>query len=102
MERDTYPELLAQRIIDPLYAGRVVTLHVHITPDKLTYRIIDQGKGFDYKNLFKRDPSATAGSGLGLFVAKSFFTSLYFRGRGNEVVLVYKHHGTKEQGEKNK
>jgi ActR/RegA family two-component response regulator len=89
MQHDSYPELLRKRMEDPLYAGRLVTLHVQINQERLVYRIIDQGTGFDYRNLFKRDPHATAGSGLGLFVVKSFFSRMSFRGKGNEVVLVY-------------
>jgi DNA-binding NarL/FixJ family response regulator len=89
MGKNAYPDLLRERMKDPRYAGKLVTLHVRMTRDRLMYRVIDQGEGFDYKSLFKRDPHASVGSGLGLFVAKSFFTRLTFRGRGNEVVLVY-------------
>lgn len=91
--QDAYPELLRKRSEDPRYAGRVVTLHVRMTRDRLTYRVIDQGDGFDHKSLFKRDPHATAGSGLGLFFAKSYFSRLIFRGPGNDVTLVYKKPG---------
>jgi CheY-like chemotaxis protein len=97
MKRDVYPDLLRERREDPRYAARQVTLHVHMTRERLTYRIIDEGEGFDHKSLFKRDPHATAGSGLGLFVAKTFFTRMSFRGRGNEVVLVYDRPGEGEE-----
>ena len=87
--RNAYPELLRKRSVDPRHAGKVVTLHVRMTRDKLTYRVIDQGEGFDHRALFGRDPHATAGSGLGLFFAKSYFSRMIFRGRGNDVTLVY-------------
>jgi DNA-binding response OmpR family regulator len=93
MAKDAYPDLLRKRMHNPRYAGRVVSLHVSMTQGKLTYRVIDQGKGFDHKSLFKRDPHTSVGSGLGLFVTKSFFTRLSFRGQGNEVVLVYERPG---------
>ena len=89
ISRNAYPELLRRRSEDPRHAGKVVTLHVRMTRDKLTYRVIDQGEGFDHRALFGRDPHATAGSGLGLFFAKSYFSRMIFRGRGNDVTLVY-------------
>jgi CheY-like chemotaxis protein len=90
LAKETYPDLIAERMRDPRYAGRRVTLRVSMTRGRLTYRVIDQGDGFDHKTLFHRDPHSAVGSGLGLFVAESFFARLMFIGRGNEVVMVYR------------
>jgi DNA-binding response OmpR family regulator len=91
MSKNAYPDLIRKRREDPRNAGKKVTLHIHMTRDRLTYRVIDQGEGFDHKSLLKRDPHVMVGSGLGLFVAKNFFSRLSFHGTGNEVVLVYRH-----------
>jgi ActR/RegA family two-component response regulator len=90
MEKDSYRDLLRERLEDPHYAGRVVTLQVSMTRDELKYTVTDQGTGFDHKALFRKGPQTPAGSGMGLIVARSFFTRLSFRGRGNQVILVYR------------
>ncbi len=89
-EKGDYKKLLQERINDPRYADRVVKLNVHMTRNELVYTISDQGNGFDYKKIFTAEPHAHIGSGLGLFVARSFFTDITFKGRGNRVVLIYK------------
>lgn len=89
-EKGDFNRLLQERVSDPRYADRFVKLNVHMTRKELVYTIADQGNGFDYKKIFAAEPHAHIGSGLGLFVARSFFSDIAFKGRGNRVVLVYK------------
>lgn len=90
IERGDYDKLLRGRMDDPRFSKREVTLEVHMTPDELRYTVADQGDGFDYSGIFDDDPCTRIGSGLGLFIARSFFTGITYQGKGNRVVLVYK------------
>jgi len=90
MEKDRYRDLLKKRLEDPRFASRTVTLQVSMTRDELRFVVTDCGNGFDYRAIARNGLKAPASSGMGLIVARSFFTRLSFRGRGNQVVLVYR------------
>ncbi|HPV30248.1 MAG TPA: response regulator [Deltaproteobacteria bacterium] len=90
IEKGNYSELLRERMNDPRYASRTVTLQVHMSGNRLRYIVTDQGNGFDYERVLDSEPYTHIGSGLGLFIARSFFTSITFEGVGNRVVLVYR------------
>ena len=87
---DRYEDLLKERACDPRYALRTVTLKVHMTRSELRYTVTDQGEGFDCRAGFENEPHTWMGSALGLFIARSFFTTVTYQGKGNRVVLVYK------------
>ena len=88
-DRGDYKDLISQRRNDPRYKDRVVTLDVTMDRERLVYTVTDQGEGFDYENVFESDPSAHIGSGLGLFIVRSFFSEVAYEGCGNKVRLVY-------------
>jgi len=90
IEKGKYEKLLKDRSNDARYASRVVRLRVHMTRDELRYIITDQGDGFDYTRIYDSDPHTRVGSGLGLFIARSFFTGITYKRKGNQVVLVYR------------
>lgn len=84
--------LVRERLEQPRLAQRVVTIHVHSDRQKhlLEYRIVDQGKGFNWKSLLHRSLEACAAedaNGRGIFLAQSFFPSLRYNERGNEVTI---------------
>ncbi len=86
----TYQELMGQRLNDPRYARRVVTLDVLMDRESLVYTVTDQGDGFDYRGMVDSDPQDHIGSGLGIFIARSFFSEISYEGCGNRVKLVYR------------
>ncbi len=88
-DTDEYKALFSERRNDPRYKDRVVTLEMYMDREKLVYTITDQGEGFDYKTIFDNDPCEHIGSGLGLFIVRSFFSEVVFEGCGNKVRLVY-------------
>lgn len=88
-EKGEYKKLINERRIDPRYVHRLVTLDVYMDHKKLVYTITDQGDGFDYRSIFDADPHAHVGSGLGLFIARRFFSQVVYEGCGNRVKLVY-------------
>lgn len=87
---DRYEDLLKDRTCDPRYALRKVTLKVRMTRNELKYTVTDQGEGFECRAIFESEPHIRMGSGLGLFIARNFFTAVTFQGKGNQVVLVYR------------
>lgn len=87
---DRYEDLLKEKMSDPRYAQRKVTLKVYMSGNELKYTVIDQGDGFDSRSIFESDSHLRMGSGLGLFIARNFFTSVIYQGKGNQVVLVYR------------
>ncbi|MEN6447182.1 MAG: SpoIIE family protein phosphatase [Syntrophaceae bacterium] len=88
-----YRALLDERRSDARYASRVVILEVHMDRDTLVYHVTDEGDGFDYHREFDPDPQAHIGSGLGLEIARNFFSDICYTGRGNRVRLVYSRRG---------
>lgn len=90
VKKGTFEDLLRQRMKDPELAGRVVTLQVFRDRDLLEYIVTDQGDGFDYRKEFDSDPHAHIGSGLGVQIARNFFSEVAYEGSGNRVRLVYR------------
>ena len=88
-EKGEYKQLLRKRKNDPAYSEKVVTMDVYMDQEKLVYTVADNGNGFDYKTIFDTDPHAHIGSGLGLFIARSFFSKVVYEGCGNRVRLTY-------------
>ena len=90
VKKGSFEELLKRRRKNPAYADRVVTLQIFMDRDILEYIVTDQGDGFDYHKKFDPDPHSHIGSGLGVQIARNFFTEVIYEGRGNKVRLVYR------------
>lgn len=86
-------ELAADKCRDPQIAAKRVTLEYEITPERSTFRIRDQGDGFDVRSylasLATRDTTALLGRGI--IMARSFCKKLTYNARGNEATLVMEH-----------
>lgn len=101
VHKGIYSDLLEQRKRDLRYASRTVTLDVHMDRETLVYYVTDEGDGFDYSREFNPDPHAHIGSGLGLEIARNFFSEVTYEGRGNRVKLFYeccREDATEKQG----
>jgi CheY-like chemotaxis protein len=78
--------LIRQRLADPLYAGRLVHVHVDYLPDRVVYTIRDEGQGFDPRTLSATplaDTSALHGRGLAL--VRHYMDEVGWNDRGNEI-----------------
>jgi anti-sigma regulatory factor (Ser/Thr protein kinase) len=90
---DQYDEVIQRRRQDARFRDRRVTIRA--TYDKrqqvLTYRIADEGKGFNWKSRMKSGldvcPTGDA-SGRGIFLARSFFPDIAYNDKGNEVMFT--------------
>jgi two-component system, cell cycle response regulator len=93
MAQDQYDEVIQQRRTEAYFRDRRVTIRA--TYDKrqqvLTYRIADEGKGFNWKSRMKSGldvcPTGDA-SGRGIFLARSFFPDVTYNDKGNEVMFT--------------
>jgi len=88
-----YEQLLARRLAQARLKDRRV--HIHVVHDKeansLVYGITDEGKGFKWRSLLSRSQEVCEAedvNGRGIFLARSFFSSLAYNDRGNEVTLT--------------
>jgi len=88
--KDQYDELIRRRRQDARFRDRRVTIRAIYDKGQqiLTYRIADEGKGFNWKARLKSDievcPTDDA-SGRGIFLVHSFFPDIAYNDRGNEV-----------------
>ena len=88
-----YEAVLRQRLMESRFKDRQVTIQVCDEKEvkHLSYRIIDEGKGFTWHRFLTEAPDAcrtAAVSGRGIFLARSFFPGLTYNDRGNEVTIT--------------
>jgi len=87
-----YEELLSQRLADPCFRDRQVTVRVRQewNVKRMTYRIADEGNGFAWRRFLTHPvPSeAGAGSGRGILLARWLFPTLAYNKAGNEVTIT--------------
>lgn len=93
LAEDRYEELVKRRLSQSRLKGRLVTIHVLYEKDakSLTYRIADEGNGFKWRSMLHRSQDACSSedaSGRGIFLTRSFFPSLTYNDRGNEVTIT--------------
>jgi DNA-binding response OmpR family regulator len=80
----------AQRLHDPAFASRKVTIQSAITADLAQFTIADEGSGFDYNALV--DPTSEdcieKPHGRGIFLIKQIFDQVKFNQSGNSISLT--------------
>jgi PAS domain S-box-containing protein len=92
MTGNTYFELIQQRRNDPRYKNRKVHIEFKIDREKATYKITDEGNGFDVE----KHLGVTAGQvntdsithGRGITMTKNAFDKVAYNRKGNQVLLV--------------
>ncbi len=88
-----YEKLVATRRSQAQLRDRSVTIHIvhDRAADRLVYRIIDEGKGFQWRTLLDHAHEAReseAENGRGIFLTRAFFPTMIYNERGNEVALT--------------
>lgn len=89
MRAGTLHEEIARRLALPEYAARSVRVHVTCEEGAIRYTVSDDGPGFEW-NRYLEISAERAGDcrGRGIALARQMcFTSVEYRGRGNEVVV---------------
>jgi anti-sigma regulatory factor (Ser/Thr protein kinase) len=93
LEKDQYDELVRQRRQEACFRDRRVTIRAIYEKRQqvLTYRIADEGKGFNWKARVKSSFEVCSTgdiSGRGIFLVHSFFPDIMYNNWGNEVILT--------------
>lgn len=90
LEKNTYEDLLRERLSNPAFSHRRVTIDYQMIPGELHYVIKDEGKGFNWLNLPCDDPynNLLNPCGRGIFLARIYLDRVEFNEKGNEVHLV--------------
>jgi len=86
-------DLIAEKCKDPEINAKRVFFSWDIKPDKSTFIIRDQGKGFDvnaYKNKMKTQSEYSL-HGRGIKMAAALFKNLKYNSIGNQAALIVEH-----------
>lgn len=87
-----YLEFLQKRQEDPRYSRKVIKIEYVLTEEYVAYRITDEGKGFDHKQILSRSleslNEAHEQHGRGIHMTKSVFDRVEYNDSGNQVRLI--------------
>ena len=83
-------EEVEERLSHPGIGDKSVTVEVTRSAAEIAFVITDEGPGFDYRAFLEMDPARTFDShGRGIALARKIsFSSLEYRGRGNQVAAA--------------
>ncbi len=87
---DRYQEFVAERQSDPRYRDKHVRIEYSLRPDRVVYRVIDQGNGFDHRKTRASVPASDLPHGRGIFMTQQVFDEVNYNEIGNEVELIRK------------
>lgn len=94
-----YFETLQERRLLPAYRERRVVLEYSISPARASFRVTDEGKGFDHRARLEAARGGGGGEGLehgrGLALTLGAFDEIAYNAKGNQVALV-KHFTTEK------
>lgn len=87
-----YLQYLIERQKLPEYTNKYVTIEFIVNPSLISFRVTDEGKGFDSKKMLQRKKDdqeiQTLSHGRGIFMARDFFDVIEYNEIGNSVYLV--------------
>lgn len=84
-----FAEEVERRLALPEYRDRWASLQVENEPGRLTFTIVDCGKGFDWRSHDATGISAPVLHGRGILLARTFgFDQVRYEGCGNRVVAI--------------
>lgn len=85
-------ELFRERLHDPRFRNRCVTVTCRVTRQQAAYVITDEGDGFDFAKLANLGQTeierADKAHGRGIFLTRQFFDSVEYEPPGNRVRLL--------------
>jgi CheY-like chemotaxis protein/anti-sigma regulatory factor (Ser/Thr protein kinase) len=89
LANNNYNALIEERAADPELGSRKVEIDYEFDGSKISYRIKDEGKGFDWKTrLSQEEPEdLLASNGRGILISRYIFTRIAYNDQGNEVTL---------------
>lgn len=94
-DEDALPTVLSEAVTNAMVHGnksdpdKKVFAEVWIMPEKLIFKVADEGKGFDYRKL--PDPTKSENikksHGRGLYLVRHIMDNVFFRRFGSEIVM---------------
>ncbi len=88
---DVFNQLVFERLEDPHYRKRAITIEMDLTPERAFYRITDPGPGFDppdLKNSQIEPADLSRMHGRGLLLISCFMDEVSFNSTGNEITII--------------
>ena len=85
-----YFKLIEDRLNDPKYANRRMTVAIDATAEQATFRITDEGPGYDPTSLTDAtDAEHIEGvGGRGMLMIDAFMDEVQLNARGNEITMI--------------
>ena len=94
---DNYLEFVMERQHQREYRDRKVTIELSLNPQRVAYKITDEGDGFNYKKIFAaikdRVNDDMLAHGRGITMAQNIFDEIAYNKKGNLVLLVKRFSG---------
>ncbi len=85
-----FEELMRERAMVEPYKSRRVRVEYEYNGATATFRISDDGKGFDWRSFLEADVSADlAPHGRGITIIRAFASSIKYNDKGNEILVGF-------------
>ncbi|MCP4132469.1 MAG: PAS domain S-box protein [bacterium] len=91
LKNNNYFQFIKERQHDPRYKDKKVTVEYSLTGEMVSYRVSDEGEGFDHKRITQPGEDTSPEDlyhGRGLLLVREVFDVIEFNEKGNEVLLV--------------
>ncbi len=90
LEKECFEELVQERLQDPDYQHRQVYVQYEYSPIQLSCTIVDEGKGFDWRQFPNALSEETLFSkrGRGIMMAQMYCDEVRYNEKGNQVTLI--------------
>ncbi|MCG3196830.1 MAG: response regulator [Candidatus Omnitrophica bacterium] len=88
---EVFNRLVSERLADPQYNSRAITVEMDLSPERVIYRITDPGPGFDPPDLRAAPIEPTELSrlhGRGLLLISCFMDEVWYNERGTQITMV--------------
>jgi ABC-type nitrate/sulfonate/bicarbonate transport system substrate-binding protein len=87
-----YLQFLIERQKEPKYTNKFVTIEFIVNPELISFRITDEGSGFDHKKMLQRKKDdkeiQSLSHGRGIIMTRNFFDIVEYNEKGNSIYLV--------------
>jgi serine/threonine-protein kinase RsbW len=85
-----FKKIKEQRLLDPAFASRKITIQSDLTAQIAQFCITDEGAGFDYTALIDptSEDSIEKPHGRGIFLIRQIFDEVRFNESGNSITLL--------------
>lgn len=88
---EVFNKLVGERLADPEYSSRAITIEMDLSPERVIYRITDPGPGFDPPDLRAAPMEPTELSrlhGRGLLLISCFMDEVWYNNKGTQITMV--------------